>query len=552
VSDDTPAWTTSVESLRKEAKRWLKAIRAGDSSAAERFRRTYSAAPATPSLRDVQHALALERGFGNWRGLTAGAGRSTFPTREAALAALLEAAGRGNLEQLRTVLDEYPDVINERGLLKGHSGMRTALHHAVGSSEDAVRLLLERGADPNVRDEGDWAFPIHFAAEKGSLPLVKLLVEHGADTNGEGDHHELGVIGWASAWDYVPARPELVDYLLAHGARHTICSAVAMGDVEAIRRIVAASPAELERRMDLTNRRRRPVHLAVVKQQPAALAALLDLGADPDTLDESGLTALDQAALRGEVEMAQALVDRGARMGMAAAVALGRTADVERLIRMDPDGLKPGHRWGTLIVRASERSSGSVVEALIGLGASPNAWDDPHTAVDGAAHYTPLHAAAWNGNVDAIRVLLKHGANPAARETRYCATPAGWANYAGKTDARDLILQGPIDVFEAIDLDLAARIPDILARDPQALERPFGEYVAGEPRSEQWWPEPWMTPLVWAILRGRRDAARTLLVHGADPSRRTPDGRTLGGLVPQERRAELDEWLREAARDRRS
>jgi ankyrin repeat protein len=542
---DKPARGPFVESLRKEAKRRLKAIHAGDTAAVARFRRAYSITRATPSLRDVQHAMALERGFPNWRGLLASAARPTFPTREAALAALLEAAVKGNAEQLRAVLDEYPDVINERGLLRGHSGMRTALHHAADTNEDAVRLLLERGADPNIRDEGDWAFPIHFAAEKGTLPLVKLLVEHGADTNGEGDYHELGVIGWACAWDYVPPRPELVAYLLAHGSRHTIFSAVAIGDCDAIRQIGATSPDEIERRMDLTNRRRRPVHLAVVKKQPAALAVLLDLGADPDTLDESGMTALDQAALRGELEMAQMLLERGAQVGMAAAVALGRTADIERLIRMDPDGLKPGHRWGTLVVRASERSSGTIVERLVQLGASPNAWDDPHTAVDGAAHYTALHAAAWNGNLDVIQVLLKHGANPAARETRYCGTPAGWANYAGKMAARELILQGPIDLFEAIDFDLAARIPEIIARDPRALERPFGEYVLGEPRSEQWWPESWMTPLIWAILRDRRDAAKTLLLHGADAARRAPDGRTLIELVSAEHRPEAEALLRD-------
>jgi ankyrin repeat protein len=421
--------------------------------------------------------------------------------------------------------------------------MRTALHHAV-AHEAAVRLLLERGADPNIRDEGDWAFPLHFAAENGQLGIVRALVEHGADPIGAGDYHELEVIGWATCFDYLPARPELVEYLLAHGARHTIFSAVATGDLEAIRRIAAASPEALERRMDLTNHRRRPVHLAVVKKQPAALAVLLDLGADPDTLDEAGLTPLDQAALRGEMEIARMLVERGAEVGMAAAVVLGRTADVERLVRMDPEGLQPGHRWGTLIVRASERSSGSVVDTLIRLGASPDAWDDPRTAVDGAAHFTPLHAAAWYGNLDAIRVLLAHGANPAARETRYCGTPAGWANHAGKTEARDLILEGAIDVFEAIDFERATRIPEILARDPRALERPFGEYVAGEPRSAQWWPEPWMTPLTWAVLRGRRDAVTALLAHGADPARRAPDGRSLLELVPAERRAEMEQLLR--------
>ena len=540
---EIPARSPSVESLKKEAKRLLKAIRGGDATALARLRRAHAAAAATPGLRDVQHAIALERGFPNWRALTTSAPRPTHATREAAVTALLDAAADGDVTRLRAVLDEYPDVINERGLLKGHSGMRTALHHAV-ENEQAARLLLERGADPNIRDEGDWAYPLHFAAEKGCFPIVRLLIEHGADPIGAGDYHELEVIGWATGFDYVTPPPELVGYLLAHGARHTIFSAVATGDVEAIRRIVTISPDALERRMDLTNHRRRPVHLAIVKAQPAALATLLELGADANTLDESGLTPLDQAALGGQLAMAETLIERGADIGMAAAVVLGRTADIERLMRKDPDGLKPGHRWGTLIVRASERSSGSVIETLIRLGASANAWDDPHTAVDGAAHYTPLHAAAWHANLDAIRVLMAHGANPAARETRYCGTPAGWANYAGKSEARDLILQGAIDVFEAIDFDLGSRIPEILARDPQALERPFGEYVVGEPRSEQWWPEPWMTALMWAMCRGRLDAAKILLMRGADPTRCAPDGRTIPELVPPERRSDVEALLR--------
>ena len=101
-----------------------------------------------------------------------------------------------------------------------------------------MRLLLARGANPNVRCEGDCAFPLHFVAEKGRLDLVRLLVEHGADPIGAGDYHELEVIGWATAFEYVQPSRELVDYLLDHGARHTIFSAVATGDVSAIRRFL--------------------------------------------------------------------------------------------------------------------------------------------------------------------------------------------------------------------------------------------------------------------------------------------------------------------------
>jgi hypothetical protein len=57
---------TSPDSLRLQAKRWLKALRAGDAEADARFRRAYPAGPVTPVLRDVQHALAREYGHDSW------------------------------------------------------------------------------------------------------------------------------------------------------------------------------------------------------------------------------------------------------------------------------------------------------------------------------------------------------------------------------------------------------------------------------------------------------------------------------------------------------
>jgi len=61
---------TSLETLRKEAKRWLRASRANDNAARERLARMHPAAPATPVLRDVQHALAREHGYESWAALT--------------------------------------------------------------------------------------------------------------------------------------------------------------------------------------------------------------------------------------------------------------------------------------------------------------------------------------------------------------------------------------------------------------------------------------------------------------------------------------------------
>jgi hypothetical protein len=59
----------NLESLRKHAKNWLKALKAGDPAARERLAAAWSRAPASPTLRDVQHALALEHGFAGWAAL---------------------------------------------------------------------------------------------------------------------------------------------------------------------------------------------------------------------------------------------------------------------------------------------------------------------------------------------------------------------------------------------------------------------------------------------------------------------------------------------------
>jgi ankyrin repeat protein len=422
---------TTLDNLRKAAKRWLKSLRDGEAEARARFRRAYPDAPEHPTLRDVQHALARERGYESWIALTRVAADAV--PGETALTELLEAAGRGNAPAVAAILDKHPDIINECGTLPGNTGRRTALH--IGSGHEAVvRTLLERGADPNIRDEGDNAFPIHFAAERGDLAIVKLLIEHGADPIGAGTVHELDVLGWAVCWDYAH-HPDVARYLLAHGARYTLFSAVALGEAGVVREL-AQSGADLSQRMDRTNHRRTALHLAVVKKQIAALDALIDLGADLSLEDAVGLTPLDQAALNGEDEMTRLLMGAGARMTLPAAIALELPDQIERLVREDPEALSGtnNRRWARLLVHASGRASGRVMETLLrtvmrhrsGLSLV-NMDDDGETAVDGARGYTPLHSAAFHGNTEAVKVLLKHGANPRTRDRKYYATPAGWA-----------------------------------------------------------------------------------------------------------------------------
>lgn len=515
---------TTLDNLRKAAKRWLKALHAGDPAALERLRRAYPGATPSATLRDLQHALARERGFESWKALKAKIETDTGETR---LTALLAAADRGDAAAVAAILEQEPGIINERGQLRGHTGLRTALHFGV-QHEPVVRELLTRGADPNIRDEGDNAFPVHFAAERGHLAIVTLLIEHGADPIGAGTTHLLDVLGWAVCFNDA-TQTEVARYLLAHGARHTLLSAVAMGDIEAIRR-TAAEGSDLDQRMDATNHRQTPLHLAVVKKQPQSLATLLELGADPNIDDAAGLTPLDQAALAGEQEMVQDLLGSGAEVRLPSAILLDRPGDVDRLTLADPDLYWNNRMWARLLVRASARSSGQVVESLLRAAQRHRAGltivnmeDDHETAIDNAKGYMPLHAAAFHGNDEAVTVLLRHGANPRPRDSKYCGTPAGWARYAGHPSTCDLILQADIDIFDAIDADSGDRVAQILERDPEAMDRPFQAYASCPARDDQWWPTPDCTPLQWAESQRKEAARRVLIERGA--GRRTAEER---------------------------
>ena len=65
----------------------------------------------------------------------------------------------------------------------------TAMHSAVSRLQsDVARILLEAGANPNVRQSAGWT-PLHAAAMNGDLTSVELLLASGADptaTNDEG------------------------------------------------------------------------------------------------------------------------------------------------------------------------------------------------------------------------------------------------------------------------------------------------------------------------------------------------------------------------------
>jgi ankyrin repeat protein len=87
------------------------------------------------------------------------------------------AAFLGGPEAVRAILDTgFPpdaDAVNEFKVRPIHSA-------AAARDVTSVRLLLEAGADPNVRQNGGYT-PLHTAAHNEHFELVRLLLAHDAD-----------------------------------------------------------------------------------------------------------------------------------------------------------------------------------------------------------------------------------------------------------------------------------------------------------------------------------------------------------------------------------
>ncbi len=122
-----------------------------------------------------------------------------------------EAAAFGRIDRLRSILTADPSraaAVNEDGF--------TALHLAIfGAQPDAAQVLVEHGADVNVRSAGSIAQvpPLGTAVFVRSVPLAQLLLRCGADVDGRGAQGFTALHAAAHNGDLEMAR-----VLLAHGA----------------------------------------------------------------------------------------------------------------------------------------------------------------------------------------------------------------------------------------------------------------------------------------------------------------------------------------------
>ena len=167
------------------------------------------------AMLDVDPSLAMARDHEGVSALLRARYRLDHALAEAVrarVAALdvFEAATFGDLDRLAVLLEADPGLTDRRS----GDGF-TALHLAAFfGQDDAVRLLLARGADPDAHGTG-WmtGTPLSSAASAGHAATVDLLLEAGADP----DAVQRG--GWTplhSAAHNGDVRT--VEFLLTHGA----------------------------------------------------------------------------------------------------------------------------------------------------------------------------------------------------------------------------------------------------------------------------------------------------------------------------------------------
>lgn len=284
---------------------------------------------------------------------------------------------------------------------------------------DAAMLekLLNAGAKVNAANPGGET-ALMTAARTGKIEAVKLLLDRGADINAKENVHAQTALMWAVLENHL----DVVKFLLAQGAdvnAHTNVTAPKGEYVPAKAGGAAGTGIIRQRALPTADGGMTALLFAVRDGNFEMTQLLLDSGADLGGSSGNHTSPLLIALLNGNVGLATYLLNRGANPN--AADAYGRAALFAAIDLRNFNHEKYGD------LPTDGRDPMALIQALLDKGADPNMQTDT-VPVHGLMQFdgswvnfdgeTSFVRAALSGDIDVMRLLLAHGANPGIATTQ--------------------------------------------------------------------------------------------------------------------------------------
>lgn len=357
------------------------------------------------------------------------------------------AARIGDLDGIKQYLDADADI-NELSEVTNLSPLSWA---TLMGKKDAAELLLELGADVNVRQE-DGGTPLHIAVVLGRTELAELLIEKGADVNLKnrgGDTPSSGLhVPWAMTKFMIgmfdialeqekveAGRAEIAKMLNVKltakpsGVANNVWEAVFIGDINVVKQAITDGTDVNAKNPQFGD----PLlNTAALMGHTEILTFLLDKGADVNVRNKDGNTALHLAAFLGRVDAVELLLKHGIDANVqnndggsamdSAKVDWATTQMILSMIRieMDEAELKAGR---AAVIKLLSQHLKNAMETQ----------DD-------------IWTAAAEGDLVAIKKHLGNDVDVNAFDPKFGVSPLSWAALSGQTEAAKLLIEKGADV----------------------------------------------------------------------------------------------------------
>lgn len=263
---------------------------------------------------------------------------------------------------------------------------------------DTLRDLVD--ADPNAANArgGDGQTPLHVAA---NVEVAEFLLDHGADIDALDVDHESTPAQYA-----VRERPDVARFLVSRGAKTDFLLAVALGDLERVRRFLDDDPASIN---TTVNDEYFPM------RGPHAGGHIYTWTLGRAKSAHGIAREFDHAAVF------DLLLSRGSeQQKLALACEMGDATTVDAILAANPtiaSTLSAAER--RKLPEAAENNLAKTVALMLRAG-----WP---ADTRGNMNSTALHFAAWLGNAKMVRDLIAHGAPINISDVHYDGTPLDWA-----------------------------------------------------------------------------------------------------------------------------